>query len=120
MLDQFGTRSPERIAMANWQIRNQTLASISRRLTESRIRQQRTVIDELIAVLEERNLNGERRVDWAVRQRLRRLEAEVGLRVPQKLLRARNTARLHGALLDWMETVLDELIPERCRLSGDS
>lgn len=111
MLDQFDTTPPERIAMANRQIRNQTDASISRRLTEARTRQQRSVIDELIALLEERNLDGERRVDRAVRQCLRRLEAEVGLPVPQKVLRARNTARLHGALLDWMETVLDESHP---------
>jgi hypothetical protein len=120
VLDQFGTTSPDRIAMANRQIRNQSVASISRRLADARTRQQLSVIDELIALLEERNLDGERRIDQVVRKWLRRLETEIGTPVPRRVLRARNTVRLHGALLDWMETALDELIPERCRLSGDS
>jgi hypothetical protein len=28
-------------------------------------------------------------------------------------VRARNTVRLHAALLDWQETLLDEQVPER-------
>jgi hypothetical protein len=120
VLDQFDTTPPERIAMANRQIRNQSVASISRRLADARTRQQLSVIDELIALLEERNLDGERRIDQVVRKWLRRLETEIGTPVPRRVLRARNTVRLHGALLDWMETARDELIRERRGRSGDA
>jgi hypothetical protein len=120
VLDQFDTTPPERIAMANRQIRKQSVASISRRLAEARTRQQLSVIDELIALLEERNLDGERRIDQVVRKWLRRLETEIGTPVPRRVLRARNTVRLHGALLDWMETALDELIRARRGRSGDA
>ncbi len=102
VLDQFGTTRPERIATANLQIRIQALASINSRLKVGRSRQRFAVIDELLAVLEERHLDGERRIDEVVCQRLRRLEALVGLPVPREVLRARNTVRLHAALLDWM------------------
>ncbi len=110
----------DRIAKAIRHIQHQRLAALSRRLAEARTRQQVSVIDELIAILEERNLHGKRRIDRVVRNWLQRLEAEVGVPVPRKVLRARNTARLHGALLDWMETVLEELIPERGARAHDS
>ena len=37
--------------------------------------------------------------------------------LPRKAVRARNTVRLHAALLDWQETLLDALRPERLRFA---
>ncbi len=71
------------------------------------------LIDAVIAVLEQRNLTGDRAVDRALRKRLRFLEAEIGSPLPRTAVRARNTARLHAVLLDWQETLLDRLMPDR-------
>ena len=62
---------------------------------------------ERINLLEERHLTGERSFDRNLRQRLYGLEHEVGVPLPRKAVRARNTVRLHAALLDWQETLLD-------------
>ena len=105
----------DRIARAGSEIWERRTSSMRRRLRSSRIRQRVEAIDALIAILEERHLTGERTFDRVLRQRLYHLEHEVGLPVPRKATRARNTVRLHAALLDWQETLLDEMIPERLR-----
>lgn len=102
----------ERAAGTNSPIAGQSLAAV-RRLDAHGVRRQVAVIDALLYVLEERHLSGDRRVDEVVAQWLRRLGDEVALPLPREVVRARDTIRLHGALLDWMETVLDELIPGR-------
>ena len=103
----------DQIARAGREIWDRRIASVRRRLQGSRIRQRVTAIDSLINVLEERHLTGERNFDRNLRQRLHRLEQEVGMPLPRKAVRARNTVRLHAALLDWQETLLDSLVPER-------
>ena len=103
----------DRIARAGSEIWERRTSSLRRRLGGSRVRRRVEAIDALIAILEERHLTGERTFDRVLRQRLYHLEHEVGLPVPRKAIRARNTVRLHAALLDWQETLLDEMIPER-------
>ncbi|MDQ6846364.1 MAG: hypothetical protein M3019_02085 [Candidatus Dormibacteraeota bacterium] len=115
MLNHPDATLPYRYGEPNIQLRNNRLATMRRHYATMRTRQKIAVIDEVIEVLEERNLEGERRIDRGVRKLVRRLEAEVDVPLPRQVLRARNTARLHGAVLDWMETVVDQLIPERRR-----
>lgn len=103
----------DRIARAGSEIWERRTTAIRRRLGGSRVRNRVTAIDSLVATLEERHLRGERTFDRVLRQRLYRLEDEVGLPLPRRATRARNTVRLHAALLDWQETLLDEMVPER-------
>jgi hypothetical protein len=105
----------DQIARAGREIWDRRIASVRRRIQGSQIRQRVAAIDALINLLEERHLTGERTFDRVLRQRLHRLETEVGLPLPRKAVRARNTVRLHAALLDWQETLLDALVPERLR-----
>lgn len=105
----------DRIARAGSEIWERRTSSMRRRLGGSRVRSRVNAIDSLIATLEERHLRGERTFDRVLRQRLYRLQDEVGLPLPRKATRARNTVRLHAALLDWQETLLDEMVPERLR-----
>lgn len=101
------------IARAGQEIWERRISSLRSRIEGSRLRQRVSAIDSLINLLEERHLTGERSFDRVLRQRLYHLEDEVGLPLPRKALRARNTVRLHAALLDWQETLLDTLMPER-------
>ncbi len=66
---------------------------------------------------EERNLAGRREFDTGLRRHLHRLEDQVGLPLPHEAVRARNTARLHAALLDWQESLFDALLPKRLRFA---
>lgn len=101
------------IAQAGDEIWAQRAEAQRSRRDASTTRRRVAAIDALIGLLEERHLTGERTFDRVMRQRLYRLEAEVGLPLPRKAVRARNTVRLHAALLDWQETLLDTLVPER-------
>jgi hypothetical protein len=88
-----------------------------RRLQEARRHAVRAV-DALVETVEEINLSGRgRQHDPLISHRLRRLETEIGRPVPEAVLRARNGHRLHAALLDWQEELLDEACPGR-RLHG--
>jgi hypothetical protein len=103
------------IAQAGREIWERRMASQRRRVDGSTTRRRILAIDSFVNILEERHLTGERTFDRVLRQRLYRLEQEVGMPLPRKALRARNTVRLHAALLDWQETLLDTLVPERQR-----
>jgi hypothetical protein len=105
----------DRIAQASREVWERRMASLFRRQEGSVIRRRITAIDSLINILEERHLTGERSFDRVLRQRLIRLQDEVGVPLPRRAVRARHTVRLHAALLDWQETLLDTLLPERLR-----
>jgi hypothetical protein len=120
VLHQSTTSPADRIAMANRQIHSEALARSTREGRERSRPQALIVIDHVVAAIEQRNLAGALRVDGAVQRCLRGLEALVGLPVPPQVLRARNTTRLHGELLDWQESVREKLVPDRCRLSDDA
>jgi hypothetical protein len=105
--------NPDLIARAGREIWDRRIASLRRRVDGTRIRRRIKAIDLLIDQLEERHLTGERTFDRGLRQRLYSLEGEVGIPLPRKAIRARNTVRLHAALLDWQETLLDSMVPER-------
>ena len=111
------TRDSDLIARAGREIWERRKVSLRRRLDGSAIRRRLSAIDSLINLLEERHLTGERSFDRNLRQKLYGLEHEVGVPLPRKAVRARNTVRLHAALLDWQETLLDALRPERLRFA---
>jgi len=106
-------RDTDLIAQAGREIWEQRTASQRDRQQGDLLRRRLTAIDSLITILEERHLTGDRTFDRVLRQRLYHLEQEVELPLPRKAVRARNTVRLHAALLDWQETLLDSLLPER-------
>ncbi|HZB97151.1 MAG TPA: hypothetical protein VE219_00985 [Candidatus Sulfotelmatobacter sp.] len=97
-------------AQQTWAARR---ASRDRRLARMRARRRLAAIDEMLENLEQRHMMGDRTFDRLTRARLERLEKTVGLPLPRKAVRARNTVRLHAALLDWQEAVLDEIAPQR-------
>ncbi len=99
--------NPDLIARAGREIWDRRISSLRRRVDGTRIRRRIKAIDSLIDQLEERHLTGERSFDRGLRQRLYSLEHEVGIPLPRKAIRARNTVRLHAALLDWQETLLE-------------
>jgi hypothetical protein len=103
------------IAQASREFWESRIATLRRRSHGSRVRRCISAIDSLINELEERHLTGERRFDPVLRRRLYRLRDDIGVALPRKAVRARNTVRLHAALLDWQETLLDTLVPERLR-----
>ena len=80
-------------------------------LLQSRMRS----IDHLLEVLEARNLDGMREIDAAIRAELDHLPRAVGVPLPCDVKLARNTRRLHAALLDWQQQVLDLLVPSRAQ-----
>src|SRR5438270_11708639 len=67
-------------------------AALDRARQRAVTRRRVAVIDELLDVLELSNLRRDRTIDRLLRARLRRLEAEVGLPLPRRVVRARNTA----------------------------
>ena len=89
------------------------MASMQQRMDGSGHRHIFAAVDALTGLLEERNLGGRRTIDRELRERLRVLEAEIGLPLPRKVIRARTTTRLHAVLLDLRETLLDLFRPDR-------
>ena len=75
-------------------------------------------IDHLLGVLEACNLDGARDIDASIRAELDRLPRAVGVPLSCDVKLARNTRRLHAALLDWQELVLDALKPARRRYAA--
>lgn len=82
-------------------------------LRRLRARRRLETVDALLEVLERMNLERNRVVDRVLRARVRRVEREVGLPLPRRVVRARTPVRLHGALLDWQDTILDQVSPVR-------
>ena len=112
MSELLETSSAAGFASASREIWGQAQASYRRKVVQDLARERRAGLDELVAALELRNLEGERQIDRRLRGQVRGVEAELGVPAPRSVLRARNTARLHSALLDWMETAMNQLSRE--------
>ena len=93
-----------------WLLDERTQSDIRRRALA---RRRLTAIDRLLDDLEHRHLMGDRTFDRITRRRVRGLESVVGLPLPRRAVRARNTVRLHAALLDWQEDLLNVIRPDR-------
>ena len=108
----------KRISRRGIAVASQELAAARRRSRQSRNAERALwrrihTIDHLLGVLEDRNLDGTQNIDAAIREELDRLPRAVGLPLPCDVKLARNTRRLHAALLDWEEEVLNTLVPAR-------
>ena len=84
------------------------------RARQRRIRiQQIGRLERVVEDVEMRNLHRDRQVPPEMWQELQELDSALPVRAPASLWRARNTARLHDALLDWEADLLDEVAPHR-------
>jgi len=70
-------------------------------------------LERLVEVVELRNLHRDRQVPPEMWRELQELDSSLPVRAPAAVWRARNTARLHDALLDWEAELLDEVAPHR-------
>ncbi|MFN2582396.1 MAG: hypothetical protein ABR498_06615 [Candidatus Dormibacteria bacterium] len=87
-------------------------ARARRRLRRSRLHQLAS-LERLVEDVEMRNLHRDRQVPPEMWRELQQLGDALPVRAPAALWRARNTARLHDALLDWEAQLLDEVAPHR-------
>jgi hypothetical protein len=112
--DADGARSGPSIARANADHSRQREVWITGRHHEVERRRVLRAVDAFLDTVEEINLSGRgREPDPLMRHRLRRLEVEVGERLPDMVRRAPNGHRLHEALLDWEDELLDDANPSR-------
>jgi hypothetical protein len=70
-------------------------------------------LERLLEDVETHNLARDRVVTDAMWNELHSLDDVLPVHAPAKLWSARNTARLHGAILDWEQELLDEVAPQR-------
>ena len=84
-------------------------AKARRRLRIQHIQRLERVLD----TVENHNLQRDRQVPPDMWRQLAELEVVLPVPAPAALWQARNTARLHDALLDWEADLLDEVAPHR-------
>jgi hypothetical protein len=70
-------------------------------------------LERVLDSVEHHNLQRDRQVPPAMWRQLAELEGVLPVPAPPALWQARNTARLHDALLDWEADLLDEVAPHR-------
>ena len=70
-------------------------------------------LERVLDSVEHHNLQRDRQVPAAMWRQLAELEGVLPVPAPPALWQARNTARLHDALLDWEADLLDEVAPHR-------
>jgi hypothetical protein len=97
------------IAQANADFSRQRDVWLAGRRQATERRRVLHAVDGFLDTVEESNLAGHgRRPDPLMRHRLRRFEARLGLSLPEAVLQARDGHRLHEALLDWQDDLLDQ------------
>lgn len=92
--------SAEREAAERARIRNIRIAQFKR-------------LERLLEDVETHNLARDRVVTEEMWHELHTLDRVLPVRAPARLWTSRNTARLHGAILDWEQDLLDEVAPHR-------
>jgi hypothetical protein len=70
-------------------------------------------LERVLDSVEHHNLQRDRQVPPAMWKQLAELEGALPVPAPPALWQARNTARLHDALLDWEADLLDNVAPQR-------
>jgi hypothetical protein len=102
------------IARASAEVAGQRRAWLTDRREQARRRHAVRVVDALLDDVEQINLSRRGRLeDPLIALRLRRLQSSLGESVPGHVLRARTGHRLHAALLNWQESLLDAVSPAR-------
>ena len=92
--------SAERDAAERARIRNLRIAQFKR-------------LERVLEDVETHNLARDRVVTEQMWSELHNLDEMLPVRAPARLWTSRNTARLHGAILDWEAELLDEVAPQR-------
>jgi hypothetical protein len=95
-------------------------AAVGSDVTAGRRGEARRGIDAIDAVLEsveQHHLARRPRSVPPLPEWIATLEQEGGLSIPSYILGLRNTKRLHGALLDWQDELLNVALPWRARLA---
>ena len=70
-------------------------------------------LERILEDVEERNLHRDRQVPPEMWRELSELDGLLPVRAPERLWTAKNTAKLHDAILDWEGELLDEVAPHR-------
>jgi hypothetical protein len=70
-------------------------------------------LERVLEDIETHNLTRDRVVTDEIWDELHSLDSVLPVRAPARLWTSRNTARLHGAILDWEAELLDEVAPQR-------
>jgi hypothetical protein len=70
-------------------------------------------LERVLEDVETHNLARDRVVTEEMWSELHSLDDALPVRAPARLWTSRNTARLHGAILDWEAELLDEVAPQR-------
>lgn len=70
-------------------------------------------LERILEDVEARNLQRDRQVPPEMWRQLTELDGLLPVRAPARLWNARNTARLHDAILDWEGDLLDQVAPHR-------
>jgi hypothetical protein len=70
-------------------------------------------LERVLEAVEMRNLHRDRQVPPAMWRELQELDSLLPVPAPPALWQARNTARLHDAILDWEAELLDVTTPQR-------
>lgn len=88
--------------------------SAARRAHQRRLRlAQVQRLERILEDVEARNLVRDRQVPPEMWRELSELDEMLPVHAPKRLWQARNTARLHDAILDWEGDLLDEVAPQR-------
>jgi hypothetical protein len=108
------------IARASAEFVGQRRAWLTDRRENARRRQTVRVVDALLDDVEEINLSRRGRLkDPLIPLRVRRLQNSLRDSVPAAVLHARTGHRLHAALLDWQDSLLDDMSPARAGYRAD-
>ena len=70
-------------------------------------------LERVLEAVEMHNLHRDRQVPPAMWRELQELDSLLPVPAPPALWQARNTARLHDAILDWQAELLDITTPQR-------
>lgn len=105
--------SPSNLTRACDDLRRERATARAEEEARRRTRHVVRAVDELINEVEDVNLQrGGKTPAGVFKAQLLDLEAVAGP-VPPMTRAARTTARLHAALMDWLENLLNDAIPER-------
>jgi hypothetical protein len=106
-----------RLAVANHEIREATVSFDLAVALRHRARRGIEAVDMVLEAVEQHHLARRPRAVPPLAEWIAWLEREGGLSVPARILEMRNTVRLHGALMDWQDELLDTALPGRQQLA---
>jgi hypothetical protein len=104
------------LAAANLAVREAAAAFELEVARRRRARRAIEAIDAVLEAVEQHNLSRRPRRLPLLSPWSAHLEEQGRLTIPPHILQLQNTARLHGALMDWQDELFNELVPGRADL----